>query len=100
MIDKTKRFQIISNKNCNKSVVIKTNHRPPVTFKKGTYCIIGMEISNSMFALMAIVAIMGLVELVAVDILTEIQNAEAKGCSVDSPAFNASKGRCIGHGPD
>jgi len=59
-----------------------------------------MEISNHMFALMAVVAIMGLVGLIAVDTLTESQNVEAKGCSIDSPAFNASRTRCIGHGPD
>lgn len=59
-----------------------------------------MEISNTMLALMAIVAKMGLVGLVAVDLLTELQNAEAKGCSIDSPAFNASRSRCIGHGPN
>jgi len=59
-----------------------------------------MEISNSMFALMAVVLVMGLVGLVAMNTISEIQNAEAKGCSIDSPAFNASLSRCIGHGPD
>jgi hypothetical protein len=52
-----------------------------------------MEISDSMFALIAVAAIMGLVGLVAVDVF-EIPNAEAKGCN-NEIAVNASMGRCI-----
>jgi multidrug efflux pump subunit AcrB len=58
-----------------------------------------MEFSNNMFAIIAMVMAMGLVGVVAIDILREIQNAEAKGCP-NSIAVNASKGRCFNHGPN
>ena len=42
----------------------------------------------------ALVAALGLVSVVAVDIILTAQEAEAKGCN-RSIAANASKGRCI-----
>lgn len=47
-----------------------------------------------MFAIIAIVMAMGLVGVVAVDMITNPQNAEAKGCP-NSVASNASQGRCF-----
>jgi hypothetical protein len=55
-----------------------------------------MEFSNNMFAIMAIVLVMGFVGVVAVDISAMLQNVEAKGCN-NEIAVNASKGRCFGH---
>jgi hypothetical protein len=48
----------------------------------------------NMFAIIAIVMAMGLVGVVAVDMITNLQNAEAKGCP-NSVAINASQGRCF-----
>ena len=42
----------------------------------------------------ALVAALGLVSVVAVDIIMSAQEAEAKGCK-NSVAFNASQGRCF-----
>ena len=42
----------------------------------------------------ALVAALGLVSVVAVDIMLTIQDAEAAGCRT-SQAVNASKGKCI-----
>ena len=42
----------------------------------------------------ALIAAMGLVTVVAVDIMLTAQEAEAKGCKI-SQAVNASKGRCF-----
>lgn len=53
-----------------------------------------MEFSNNIFAMIAIVMAMGLVGVVTVDIMIDLQNAEAKGCS-NSIAINASQGRCF-----
>jgi hypothetical protein len=53
-----------------------------------------MEISNNMFAILAMVMAIGLVGVVAVDMITDLQNAEAKGCP-NSIAINASQGRCF-----
>ena len=47
--------------------------------------------------LFALMAVLGLVTVVAVDIMLTSQEAEARGCSGTSPALNASKGRCF-HG--
>jgi hypothetical protein len=47
----------------------------------------------------AILVALGLVAIVAVDILLTTQEAEAKGCR-NSIAANASQGRCISPGPD
>jgi hypothetical protein len=43
----------------------------------------------------ALIAAMGLVTVVAIDIILTAQEAEAKGCSGTTPALNASKGRCF-----
>ncbi len=53
-----------------------------------------MEMSFDIFAIIAIVMAMGLVGVVAVDMITNLQNAEAKGCP-NSVAINASQGRCF-----
>jgi hypothetical protein len=53
-----------------------------------------MEISNNMFTIIAIVMAMGLVGVVAVDVITD---AEAKGCP-KSVAINASQGLCFNPG--
>jgi hypothetical protein len=50
--------------------------------------------TNSTLVIFAIIAALGLVTVVAVDIMFTIQEAEAKGCRT-SQAVNASKGRCI-----
>jgi hypothetical protein len=50
--------------------------------------------TNSTLVLFAIIVALGLVTVVAVDIIFTIQEAEAKGCRT-SQAVNASKGRCI-----
>ena len=55
---------------------------------------------ESTIVLFALVAALGLVTVVAVDIMLTAQEAEAKGCiNPNAPgggsiAFNASKGRC------
>jgi hypothetical protein len=49
---------------------------------------------ESTIVLFALVAALGLVTVVAVDIILTAQEAEAKGCRT-STAFNASKGRCL-----
>jgi hypothetical protein len=53
-----------------------------------------MNIQSTM-VLFAIVAAIGLVTVVAVDIILTAQEAEAKGCPATSPAANASKTRCF-----
>jgi hypothetical protein len=45
--------------------------------------------------LFAVVAALGLVTVVAVDIVLAAQEAEAKGCSPGGTGSNASKGKCI-----
>jgi hypothetical protein len=55
------------------------------------YQIVSIE---SNIVLFAVVAALGLVTAVAVDIVLTAQEAEAKGCRT-STAFNASKGRCF-----
>ena len=49
---------------------------------------------ESTIVLFAVVAALGLVTVVAVDIILTTQEAEAKGCR-NSVAVNASQGRCI-----
>jgi hypothetical protein len=49
--------------------------------------------------LFALIAVLGLVTVVAVDIILTTQEAEAAGCPISSPAANASRGRCVGRGP-
>ena len=50
--------------------------------------------TNSTLVIFAIIAALGLVTVVAVDIMLTTQEAEAKGCRT-SVGANASKGRCI-----
>ena len=50
--------------------------------------------TNSTLVIFAIIAALGLVTVVAVDIILTSQEAEAKGCT-SSLAFNASQGRCF-----
>jgi hypothetical protein len=45
----------------------------------------------------ALVAALGLVTVVAVDLVLTMQEAEARGCTGTTPGLNASKGRCF-HG--
>jgi len=47
-----------------------------------------------MMTLIAIVSVMGLVGVVAIDVINISQEAEGVGCP-NSIAVNASKGRCI-----
>jgi hypothetical protein len=49
---------------------------------------------ESTTVLFALIAALGLVTVVAVDVILTIQEAEARGCKT-SQAFNASKGRCF-----
>ena len=48
-----------------------------------------------MFVIFALIAALGLVTVVAVDIVLTAQEAEAKGCPLTSPGANASKTRCV-----
>jgi hypothetical protein len=51
-------------------------------------------------ALIAIVAAIGLIGVVAIDIVTPLQEAEANGCENGAGiqhAFSPSKGHCFGH---
>ena len=50
--------------------------------------------TNSTLVIFAIIAALGLVTVVAVDIIFTAQEAEAIGCN-NSRAFNASQGRCF-----
>jgi hypothetical protein len=55
---------------------------------------------ESTIVLFALVAALGLVTVVAVDIILTTQEAEARGCengAATGTAFNASRGRCFGH---
>ena len=53
-----------------------------------------MNIESTM-VLFAVVAALGLVTVVAVDIMLTAQEAEAKGCPLTNPGANASKLRCV-----
>jgi hypothetical protein len=55
--------------------------------------------NNSQLAIIAIVAALALLGVVVVTAVTLTQEAEARGCPLGTPAFNASQGRCFGHGP-
>jgi hypothetical protein len=55
--------------------------------------------SQSTLIIFAIVAALGLIGVVAVDIILISEEAEAKGCR-NSVAANASKGRCVNPGPN
>jgi hypothetical protein len=51
-------------------------------------------ITRNTLAIFALIAALGLVTVVAVDIILTAQEAEAIGCK-NSRAFNASQGRCL-----
>jgi hypothetical protein len=51
--------------------------------------------TNSTLVIFALIAALGLVTVVAVDIMLTTQEAEAKGCSGGGTGFNASKGKCL-----
>jgi len=53
-----------------------------------------MEFSSTTLALIAIIWALGFIGAVAIDFLTPLKEAEAKGCTTEQ-AINASKGRCI-----
>jgi hypothetical protein len=53
-----------------------------------------LELTTTTLAIFAVVAAMGLIGVVAVQILSVPEDAEARGCN-NSVAANASKGRCI-----
>jgi len=57
-----------------------------------------MQIANILL-MMAVATAAGLVSLMVVNTFT-IHEVYAGGCAVDNPAFNASKSRCFGHGPN
>jgi hypothetical protein len=45
--------------------------------------------------LFALVPALGLVTVVAVDLVLPMQEAEARGCPTGTAGLNASKGRCL-----
>jgi hypothetical protein len=51
--------------------------------------------TNSTLVIFALIAALGLVTVVAIDIMLTAQEAEAKGCSPGGTGFNASQGRCF-----
>lgn len=54
--------------------------------------------SDTMLTIFVIVAALGLVAVVvAVQVISITQEAEARGCPLTTPGANASKGRCFGH---
>ncbi len=53
-----------------------------------------MEIPTTTLAIFAVVAAMGLVGVVAIGIMSVLEDAEAAGCKIGIAA-NASKGRCV-----
>jgi hypothetical protein len=53
-----------------------------------------MELTTTTLAIFATVAAMGLVGVVAIEVILISEEAEALGCRT-SPAFNAIKGRCF-----
>jgi hypothetical protein len=52
-------------------------------------------VNNSTLVIFALIAALGLVTVVAVDIILTAQEAEAKGCLPGGTGSNASKGKCI-----
>jgi hypothetical protein len=52
-------------------------------------------VTNSMSVIFALMGVLGLVTVVAVDIIMSAQEAEARGCSAGGTGFNASQGRCF-----
>jgi hypothetical protein len=53
-----------------------------------------MELATRMLAVYAIFAAAGLIGVVALEVISSIEDAEARGCN-NSIAFNASQGRCF-----
>ena len=53
-----------------------------------------MEIPSTILVVIAIVSVMGLIGIVAMDVVNLDQFAEAKGCN-NEIALNASQGRCV-----
>jgi hypothetical protein len=53
-----------------------------------------MEFSTTTLALIAIIAVIGLTGVVALDIIIPLQNAEAKGCQFPVLPSNVSQKRC------
>jgi hypothetical protein len=53
--------------------------------------------NNNQLAIIALVAALGLlgVVMVTVAVTIPLQQAEARGCPVATPAVNASQGRCF-----
>jgi hypothetical protein len=51
--------------------------------------------NNSIIMVFALIAALGLVAVVAVDIMLTTQEAEAKGCRGGGTGFNASQGKCF-----
>lgn len=58
-----------------------------------------MEISTTTLAIFAVVAVMGLVGVVAIERMSVPEDAEARGCRT-SIAANTSQGRCVNPGPN
>jgi hypothetical protein len=54
--------------------------------------------TNSTPVIFALVAALGLVTVVAVDIMLTTQKAEAKGCSLGGHAYNRSNRNCFNPG--
>jgi hypothetical protein len=53
-----------------------------------------MELTTTTLAIFANVAVMGLVGVVATEIMSVLEDAEARGCR-NGIAVNASQGRCF-----
>ena len=51
--------------------------------------------SYAVIAIVAALALFGVVAITIVTISLQQQQAEAKGCPPTTPSFNASKGRCF-----
>ena len=51
--------------------------------------------TQTTMVIFAILAAFGLITVVAVDILLDTQEAEAKGCQPGGTGYNASLGRCL-----
>ncbi|MDQ3854040.1 MAG: hypothetical protein M3299_14545 [Thermoproteota archaeon] len=49
----------------------------------------------AVIAIVAALAVLGVVAITLVTIPLQMQQAEALGCPDRTPAFNASKGRCL-----
>jgi hypothetical protein len=57
-----------------------------------------MQNNNNQLAIIALVAalaLLGVVIVLAITTLPTMQEAEARGCPGTNPAFNASQGRCF-----